>query len=89
MNGHFLSASNAWVRVCAIACKSTFLTDVGSLDGSFRCSEAQSNVFVPSSATLSNSVALHFRLVVEENMRLLLKGALRLDCQFGRHDCNL
>jgi hypothetical protein len=73
----------------AVACKSTFLTDVCSLNGSFRCSEAQSNVFVPSSATLSNPVALRFRLVVEENVRLLLKGALRLDCQFGRHDCNL
>jgi hypothetical protein len=72
----------------AVACKSTFLTDVCSLNGSFRCSEAQSNVFVPSSAALSDPVALRFRLVVEENVRLLLKGALRLDCQFGRHDCN-
>jgi hypothetical protein len=27
--------------------------------------------------------------VVEEDVRLLLEGALALDCQFGRHDCGV
>lgn len=52
-------------------------TNIGSLYSGLRGLEAQSNVFVPSSATLSHSLALcalGFR--VEEDMRLLLKGTL-------------
>jgi hypothetical protein len=49
-------------------------------------SEAQSDVFVPSATAFSNPIALRFRLVVEKDVRLLLESALRLYCQFGRHD---
>lgn len=52
--------------------------------------EAQSDVLVPSPATLSDLCRLRelrAALVVEEDVRLLLVGALALDCQFGGHDC--
>lgn len=64
------------------------LTDVGAFNGSLGCSEAQSNIFVPSSSTLADSSALcSLDLVVEEDVRLLLVGALGLHGQLGRHDC--
>ena len=58
-----------------------------TLNRSLWCSEAQSNVFVPSSSTLSNSGGLRLGLGVEEDMWLLLESALRLNCEFGGHDC--
>jgi len=65
-----------------------FLVDIVSLNGSFWCSETQTDIFVPSSTSLSDFSGLwRFRLGIEEDVRLLLVGALRLDCQFGRHDC--
>lgn len=60
-------------------------------DRILRCPEAQSDVLVPSPAALADlgrfceAGAL---LVVEEDVRLLLVGALALDCQFGGHDCS-
>lgn len=64
------------------------LTDVVSLNGRLGRSETQTDIFVPSSATLSDSPALRsLGLVVEEDMRLLLVCALGLDGQLGRHGC--
>jgi len=65
-----------------------FLVDVSTLNGGLWCSEAQADIFVPSSSTLANSSALcGLGFVVEEDVRLLLVGALGLNCQLGRHDC--
>lgn len=64
-------------------------TDVGALNGSLGSTESQTNVLVPSSATLSNSLALGLGLGVGENVRLLLESALRLDGQLGRHVCDI
>lgn len=50
-------------------------------------SESQSNVFVPSSSSLSDSAGLGLCLRVQEDVRLLLEGALRLHGKFGGHDC--
>lgn len=56
-----------------------FLIDVCALNGSLWCPEAQPNVLVPSSPTLSDSCALRsLCLLVNEDMWLLLVGALRL-----------
>lgn len=64
------------------------LTDVVSLNGGLGRSEAETDIFVPSSSTLADSSALRsLRLVVEEDVRLLLVGALGLDGQLGRHGC--
>lgn len=57
-----------------------------TLNRSLRCSEAQSNVLVPSSSTLSDT-GLRLRLGVQEDVRLLLERALRLHGEFGGHDC--
>jgi len=66
------------------------LVDICSLNSSLWCSETQTDIFVPSSTTLSDLSALcRFRLGIEEDVRLLLVGALRLDGQFGCHDCEL
>lgn len=62
-------------------------TDVVSLNGSLWGSESQSNVLVPSSSSLADSCGLRLRLAVEEDVRLLLESALRLDGKFGGHDC--
>ncbi len=62
-------------------------TNVCAFDGSFRRPEAQSDVFEPSSPSLTYSCALGplaFRIL--EDVRLLLKSTLRLHCQLGRHD---
>ena len=57
-----------------------------TLNRSLWCSEAQSNVLVPSSSTLSDA-GLGLRLGVQEDVRLLLERALRLHGEFGGHDC--
>ena len=62
-------------------------TNVGTLNGGLWGSETKTDVLVPSSATLSNSAGLGLRLRVEEDVRLLLERALRLDGQFGGHFC--
>ena len=65
-------------------------TNVCAFDCSLWCPEAQPNVLVPSSPTLSDSGALcSLDFLVDEDVRLLLVGAFRLYCQFGRHDCGL
>ena len=63
-------------------------TNICAFDCSLRCPEAQPNVLVPSSPTLSDSGALSpLDFLINEDVRLFLVGALRLYCQFGRHDC--
>jgi hypothetical protein len=62
-------------------------TDVGSLNGGLWCPESQSNVLVPSSSSLADSARLGLRLGVEEDVRLLLESALRLNSEFGGHGC--
>lgn len=62
-------------------------TDVCALNRCLWRAEAQSNVLVPSAPTLSNSAGLGLRLVVKEDVRLLLESALRLDGQLGGHVC--
>lgn len=62
-------------------------TNIRSVDSLLWCLEAQANIFVPSSATLSDLFAFcGLHLLIEEDVGLFLEGALRLDCQFGRHD---
>ena len=58
----------------------------GALNRRLWCSEAQSNVLIPSSSTLSNA-GLRLRLGVQEDVRLLLERALRLHGEFGGHYC--
>ena len=66
----------------------TTLTDVAALNGSLGGSESQPDIFEPSPTGLANLLALRgLRLVVEEDVRLLLVGTLGLDCQFGSHGC--
>lgn len=64
-------------------------TDIASLNGVLWGTETQANVLIPSPATLSDPGALRLGLRVEEDVRLLLKGALRLDGQLGRHGCKV
>ena len=93
MKGHFLSIASASVQ--ELCCKwdnpSPYQrTDVGAFDGSLWCPKPQANVLVPSSPALSDLGALalcSLRLGVDEDMRLLLVGTLRLHGQFGRHGC--
>lgn len=61
-------------------------TDVAALNGGLGSTESQTNVLVPSPA-LSDFLALGLGLGVEEDVRLLLEGTLRLDGQLGRHGC--
>ena len=63
-------------------------TNVAALNGGLGGTETKTNILVPSSATLSNSLALGLGLAVGENVRLLLESALRLDGQLGRHGCD-
>jgi hypothetical protein len=63
------------------------LTNVVALDGSLGSPEAQTDVLVPSPATLSYTLGLAaLALGVQEDMRLLLESALALDSQLGGHD---
>lgn len=64
-------------------------TNVVSLDGGLWRPEAQTNVLVPSSSTLSDRLALGLYFGVGEDVRLLHKGTLRLDGQLGRHGCGI
>lgn len=64
-------------------------TDVVSLNRGLGCPEAQSNVLVPSASSLADSARLGLRLGVEEDVRLLLESALRLNSEFGGHGCGL
>lgn len=62
-------------------------TDVVALNRVLWGLEAQADVLVPSSSTLADSARLGLRLGVEEDVRLLLESALRLDGKFGGHGC--
>lgn len=64
-------------------------TDVAALNGGLGSTESKTNILVPSSATLSDSLALGLGLGVGKDMRLLLESALRLDGQLGRHVCDV
>lgn len=64
-------------------------TNVVSLNSSLWCSETQANILVPSSSTLSDSLALRLYFGVGEDVRLLQKRTLRLDGQLGRHGCGI
>ena len=63
-------------------------TDVAALNGSLGGLKTQTNVLVPSPASLSDLLALGLGLRVQENVRLLLESALGLDGQLGGHDCD-
>jgi hypothetical protein len=64
-------------------------TDVAALNGGLGGSETQTDVLVPSSATLARSGALGLGLRVLEDVRLLLESTLRLDGQLGRPDAKV
>ena len=65
-------------------------TDIVAFNGGLRRPKAQSDVLEPPSPSLPYSCALRpLTLSILENMGLLLKSALRLHCQFGRHGCGL
>ena len=67
-------------------------TDVFPLNRVLGRAETETNILIPSPATLADllrSRRLGALLVIEEDVRLLLEGALALDCQFGRHDCGV
>lgn len=63
-------------------------TDVAALNGSLGGLKTQTNVLVPSPASLSDLLALGLGLRVQENVRLLQESALGLDGQLGGHDCD-
>jgi hypothetical protein len=65
------------------------LVDVVSFNGVLWRLEAQTNILVPSSSTLSNSSLCGAGLLGGENVRLLLESALRLNGQFGGHFAGL
>lgn len=65
-------------------------TDILARDCQLGRPESKTNIFVPSPSSLADRSRLRrlgALLVVEEDVWLLLEGALALDCQFGRHDC--
>lgn len=64
-------------------------TDVGALNGGLGGTETQTDLLVPSSATLSRSGGLCSDLRVREDVRLLLESSLRLDGQLGRPEQRL
>ena len=62
-------------------------TNVVALNGGLWGLEAQSDVLVPSATSLASAGGLDLNLGVEEDVWLLLEGALSLDGQFGGHFC--
>lgn len=63
-------------------------TDVFSLDGVPGSAETETDILVPSPASLPWLAGLRrAALVVEEHVRLLLESALALDGKLGRHGC--
>jgi hypothetical protein len=63
------------------------LVNVVALNGRLGRPEAQTNVLVPSPATLARTVRLGLSLGVEVDVRLLLESPLVLDREFCRHGC--
>lgn len=63
------------------------LVDVAALNGGLGGAEAETDVLVPSPATLSRPGRLDLDLGVLEDVRLLLESPLGLDSKFGRHGC--
>jgi len=60
-------------------------TNICPFDSGLRRSKPQTNIFVPSSSTLTNSLLSGLCFRIEKDVRLLLEGAFRLHRQFGRH----
>lgn len=83
---HFRPPNNPLLRLLR---GSESRTDVRTLNGSLGGPEAQTDVLVPSLATLSTSLRLAAGLLVLEDVRLLLVCALALHGQLGRHDCGV
>lgn len=63
-------------------------TDVGALNGGLGGTETKTDFLVPA-AGLANLLGLSLGLGVQEDVRLLLVSALRLDGQLGRHGCGV
>lgn len=63
-------------------------TDVVALDGILGSTETKTDLLVPA-AGLANLLGLSLALGVEEDVRLLLESALRLDGQLGGHGCGI
>ncbi|KAI7150536.1 hypothetical protein KC344_g22 [Hortaea werneckii] len=86
VKGHFLRPFNPLIRMLRGL---DSRTDVRTLNGVLGRPEAQTDVLVPSLATLSLPLRLAAGLLVLEDVRLLLVGALALHGQLGRHDCSV
>lgn len=89
----FVVRSLPMVQLCflsstAIFCLSLSRTNVAALNGGLGGTETQTDVLVPSSASLSRSSRLGLDLGVLEDVRLLLVSTLRLDGKLGRHFCD-
>lgn len=80
----FFSLKCHSVSYVALSTTSLARTDVAALNGRLGGTETQTNVLVPSAATLARSGALGLGLRVLEDMGLLLESTLRLDGQLGR-----
>jgi len=61
------------------------LVDVGALNGGLGGTETQTDILVPSPG--AGVLAGTTSLVVQEDVRLLLESALRLDSELGSHGC--
>ena len=94
VNGHFLSRQpklTAYTSQLPVPTRASYQhTDICSLNSSLWCSEPQPNVLVPSSSTFTDLGAFRpLGLLVDEDVRLFLIGALRLHRQLCRHDCGV
>lgn len=69
-----------------LADKGALLVDVVAVNGGLGGLETQTDVLVPSSATLAGAGGLADALGVLEDVRLLLVSALALDGKLGGHD---
>ena len=63
-------------------------TDVASLNGGLGGTETETDILVPAAA-LGSLLGRSLSLGVEEDVRLLLESALRLDGQLGGHFCGV
>lgn len=69
------------------ASEGALLVDVVALNGGLGGLEAQTDILVPSAASLARASRLRLGLGVLEDVRLLLESTLRLDGQLGGHGC--
>ena len=100
VKGHFLSNAHEksvyspFPNLAALAESLELLetehTDVVAFNGGLGCPESQPNIFIPSSSTLADFRTLcALGLLIDEDVRLLLKCALGLHRQFCSHDCGV